>query len=78
KGLFIGNVIALVLCFLQDKFRFIRLNRSSYFLDYVPVNLTSDIFLFTNLGSLIFIFLAMFLPALIILRVDPVKTMRYD
>ncbi len=78
KGLIIGNIIALVLSIAQDKFQFIKLDQASYFIDYVPINLTPGIFIFTNIGSLIFIFLAMFLPALIILQIDPVKTLRFD
>lgn len=78
KGLIIGNIIALTLCFVLDKFHLIKLDRASYFIDYVPVNLTAEIFVYTNIGSLIFIFLAMFLPALIILQIDPVKTLRYN
>ncbi len=78
KGLIIGNIIAAAICFAQDKFQFIKLNRSSYFIDYVPINLSPEIIIFTNLGSLIFIFLAMFLPALIIIHIDPVKTLRYN
>lgn len=78
KGLIIGNIIAAALCFAQDKFQFIKLNRSSYFIDYVPINLSAEIIALTNLGSLIFIFLAMFLPAMIIIQIDPVKTLRYN
>ncbi|MBN2523538.1 MAG: ABC transporter permease [Bacteroidales bacterium] len=78
KGLFIGNIIAIALCYVQDRFQCIKLNRSSYFIDYVPINLTAEIFAFTNIGSLILIFLAMFMPALIIMHIDPVKTLRYN
>jgi len=78
KGLVIGNIIAIALCYVQDRFQCIKLNRSSYFIDYVPINLTPEIFVFTNIGSLILIFLAMFMPALIIMHIDPVKTLRYN
>lgn len=78
KGLMIGNLIAFTVCFLQDKFQILKLNQTSYFIDYVPINTSFTIFLLTNLGSLLFIFLAMYLPALIILRIDPVKTLRYE
>lgn len=78
KGLLIGNLIAIIICLLQDKFQILKLNQSSYFIDYVPINMGFGIFFLTNLGSLLFIFLAMYLPALIILRIDPVKTLRYE
>lgn len=78
KGLLIGNALALAVCYIQDTFRLFKLDPGSYFIDYVPVNLSLPVILFTNLASLILIFLAMYMPALIISRVDPVKTLRYE
>jgi lipoprotein-releasing system permease protein len=78
KGLVIGNLIAVALCTLQDKFQLMKLDHRSYFIDYVPINLTVLIFIAANLGSLLLIFISMYLPALVILRIDPVKTLRYN
>ena len=78
KGMLIGNLLAIALIFIQDHFQLLKLNQASYFIDYVPVNLTVPIVLFTNLGSLLMIFIAMYMPVLIILRIDPVKTLRYN
>jgi lipoprotein-releasing system permease protein len=78
KGLLFGNIIAFIICFIQDKFQILKLDKVSYFIDYVPINMSSVIFLLTNIGSLLFIFLAMYLPTLIILKIDPVKTLRYE
>jgi lipoprotein-releasing system permease protein len=78
KGLIIGNMLALTLCTIQSKFQVMKLDQSSYFIDYVPINLTPLIFIATNIGSLLCILMAMYLPTLIILRIDPVKTLRYN
>lgn len=78
KGLVIGNMLALAICFIQERFQLLKLNQSSYFIDYVPVNLTWLIVIFTNLGSLFIIFLSMLIPTLVILKIDPVKTLRYN
>lgn len=78
KGLLTGNILAILICYLQDKFQLLKLDQASYFIDYVPVNLTAPIVILTNLGSLLLIFLAMYLPAIIIVRIDPVKTLRYN
>lgn len=78
RGLFFGNLLAFGICYLQDRFQFFKLDPSSYFIEYVPINLSWLIILLTNLVSLLLIFLAMYMPALIITRVDPVKTLRYD
>jgi lipoprotein-releasing system permease protein len=78
KGLIIGNIIATVICLLESKFHILKLDQSSYFINYVPVSLTSSIYIFTNIGSLVLILAAMILPTLLIIRIDPVKTIRYD
>jgi lipoprotein-releasing system permease protein len=78
KGMIIGNIIAITIALLQDKFQIMKLNQTSYFIDYVPINLTLPIVILTNLGSLLMIFIAMYLPALIILKIEPVKTLRYN
>jgi lipoprotein-releasing system permease protein len=78
KGLLIGNVIAFTICMLQKNLQLIKLNRSSYFIDYVPVNFSIMIFVLTNLGALLIIYFAMYLPTIMIVRIDPVKTLRYN
>jgi lipoprotein-releasing system permease protein len=78
EGMAIGNAIALFLCYLQDKFQLIKLNQTSYFIDYVPINLSLSIIVVTNIVCLLLILLSMFLPTLLISRIDPVKTLRYD
>jgi lipoprotein-releasing system permease protein len=78
KGLLLGNLIAIIICLVQEKYQILKLDQASYFIDYVPINMSFAIYFLTNLGSLLFILLAMYLPALIILRIDPVKTLRYE
>jgi lipoprotein-releasing system permease protein len=38
KGLLFGNVLGLGLCYLQYKFRIIKLNAHDYYMSYVPVD----------------------------------------
>jgi len=78
KGLIIGNIIAIAICVLEDKFHLIKLDQTSYFINYVPVNLTPAIFILTNVVSFALIISAMILPTLLIAKIDPVKTLRYD
>jgi len=78
KGMVIGNVMAFLICYLQDKFQIIKLNQASYFIDYVPINLSIGIILITNIACLALILVSMLLPTLLISNIDPVKTLRYD
>ncbi len=78
KGLFWGNLIGLSICWLQYTFRIIKLEQSSYFIDYVPINFNGLYFLILNIGTLILTLLILQLPAMVISRISPVKTIRYD
>lgn len=78
KGLIWGNIIALTLLLVQNKFHIIKLDQASYFIDYAPVNLNLWIIMLINMGSLFFIFVFMVLPVIIVSRIEPVKTLRYN
>lgn len=78
QGLLLGNIIAFTLMILQDKFHILKLDQTSYFIDYAPVNFSFSYFLLINLGSLVAIFLFMLLPVIIVTRIEPVKTLRYN
>lgn len=78
QGLLYGNLIALTFIFVQDKFHFIKLDQTSYFIDYVPVNFNIWHVLSINIGALVLIFTFMLLPVIIVSRIEPVKTLRYN
>jgi len=78
KGMIIGNIIAGIICFLQDKFQIIKLNQASYFIDFVPIHFSAGIFLITNIVCFAFILVSMYLPTILISRIDPAKTLHYE
>lgn len=78
KGLLWGNVIGLAICFIQYQFHIIKLDQASYFLNRVPINLNLGYILLLNSGTLICIVVMLLLPSLIISRITPVKTIRYN
>lgn len=78
KGLFWGNIIGAGLCILQDTFRLMKLNPESYFLEYVPVHLNIATILLLNAGTLIITMAILVLPSLMIARISPARTIRFD
>lgn len=78
RGLFWGNAFAIGIAFIQNKFQIIKLNSTSYFIDFVPININLGWLIGLNLASLSLIFIFMLLPVLIITRVTPAKTIRYE
>jgi lipoprotein-releasing system permease protein len=77
KGLLIGNVIAISFCFLQEKFKLIPLDPENYYMSYVPVSWHWPIFLWVNLATVFLVGLIIILPTLSILRISPVKALKY-
>jgi lipoprotein-releasing system permease protein len=78
KGLMWGNLIGLLICFLQYRFNLITLDPESYYLDTVPINLNLVHILLLNLGTLASTFLFLIIPSMIIARVSPEKSIRFE
>jgi lipoprotein-releasing system permease protein len=77
KGFLLGNVLAFLLCFLQDKFRIVKLNQADYYLSYAPVEFDIPKILLINVFAFIVILLFMIIPALVISSIKPVKILRF-
>lgn len=76
-GILIGNGLALVLGYMQQKFHLISLDESEYYISHVPIEFNFGFILLINLVVLIVCLLFMFLPALVISRIRPSKTLRF-
>jgi lipoprotein-releasing system permease protein len=78
KGLFWGNLAGISLCLIQHYFKIITLNPESYFLEFVPVNFNLSHLFLLNAGTLIITLAVLILPSMVIARIDPSKTIRFD
>jgi len=78
KGLLWGNIIGLVICFLQWKFELISLDPASYFLDTVPINFNVLHLFALNAGTILITMIFLIVPSTIISRVSPEKAIRFD
>lgn len=78
RGLLLGNLIGLGIGFLQDQFRLVPLDAASYYMSYVPVEWNWPIFIWLNLGITILTALVLWIPVLVISRIDPIKSIRFD
>ncbi len=77
-GILIGNVAGLGLIAIQKLWHIVPLNPQSYYLSYVPVELSLWHWLILNVSVLVLAFLLMIVPAGIIGRVSPSKVMRFE
>jgi lipoprotein-releasing system permease protein len=78
KGLFFGNALGLGICYLQDTFKFIKLNPHDYYMSYVPIAWNWETVLLLNVLVLFIVTLVLLLPTAFVSRVSPIKAIRFD
>ncbi len=78
RGLIIGNVVGIGLCLIQMYTGVITLDPESYYVSTVPINLNIIHLLILNIGTLLVTLSMMFLPSLIISRISPADSIRFN
>jgi len=78
RGLLYGNIIGIGLCYLQDKFKWIKLNPADYYMSYVPISWSWDVILLLNLLTFSIIVLVLLIPTMFISGINPIKAIRFD
>jgi lipoprotein-releasing system permease protein len=77
-GLLIGNAAGLLLCWLQHQFGWVSLDEVSYYVKIVPISIDWGQLLWVNAWTYISCVVALLIPALIILRITPVRAIRFS
>lgn len=78
RGLLAGNAIALGLIFMQDKLRLLPLDPESYYISFVPVEITASTVVLLNVGFVAVAVAVVIVPSLIITRLRPASILRYE
>lgn len=78
RGLFWGNLIGLSICAVQYFTGLIKLDPAAYFLSQVPIRFEWFYFLLLNVGTLLTVLIILILPSLVISRISPSKTIRFN
>ena len=78
KGLLLGNALALLFCLVQAKTHLIHLDPENYFVSFVPVHVSIPSILAADVVAYLGIILMLWLPARLIARIDPSKTVKAD
>ncbi len=76
-GLLIGNLLAFLICWLQQRYGFITLPEESYYISQAAVNIVWWQIALVNIGTFIVCVLVLLLPTLVIARIQPVKAIQF-
>jgi lipoprotein-releasing system permease protein len=78
KGIAWGNIIGLTLCWLQHTTGFIALDESAYYIQTAPVKIIPMQWLQVNAGTTVVCFFVLLIPSLLVKKINPVQTLRFD
>ncbi len=78
RGLLFGNLIGIGAVLLQYFFHLVELDSNTYYVEYMPVIFNVTYILILNAGIILSCMLMMFFPTLILTRITPIKTLRFD
>ena len=78
KALIIGNIIGIGLALLQKYGHIVRLDPTSYYMPYVPIQLSIPALLMLNVGIIAVSYLTLLGASHIISTIKPTSTMRFE
>lgn len=78
KALVVGNILGVGICLIQQYTHVFKLDPTSYYLEYVPINLKVWHLVLLNLGTVAVTILMLLLPSYFITKISPEKTIRFE
>jgi len=78
KGVLIGNLLALLLVWLQYQYHIIPLDAEHYYMSFVPVNFDWIALFWVNIVSIPLIIMILTIPTHYIAKISPVKVIRFQ
>lgn len=78
KGMILGNFIGILFGFLQSNYQFLTLDAESYYMEFVPISWDWPIIIFLNVLTFLVVSLTLSIPTMIINRITPIKSIRFD
>lgn len=76
-GLLLGNVLGLLVCWLQDRYGFITLPEDAYYISKAAVDIEWWEIALVDLGTFIICFVVLLIPTLVVKRIQPVRAIQF-
>lgn len=78
QGMLWGNLIGIGFGLLQSHFKLIPLDPENYYMEFVPIEWDLLTIVLLNLLIFVVVGLVLAIPTLVILRIEPIKAIRFD
>jgi lipoprotein-releasing system permease protein len=77
-GIGLGTLIGLGLCFLQEKFEWIQLDETAYFIKTLPIEFNVTQIASVIIGTALVCYVSFLIPTLWIKKISPTKAIKFD
>ncbi|MFM1913181.1 MAG: hypothetical protein RIR51_1019 [Bacteroidota bacterium] len=77
RGIILGNIIGLGLCFIQSEFELIPLNESIYYMSFVPISWSINTLILINLFTILFVILIALIPTRYLDKLNPLEAINF-
>ena len=78
NGLLWGNLIVLTFSICQNYFDLISLDENIYFMSFVPVKIELMSLFLINIGTIIICYLVLVIPSVVISKISPAKSIKFE
>lgn len=78
RGIIIGNLLGLILAWIQYEFHIIKLDPASYYMQWVPIKINFTDILILDVAVIAFAFITLIIASSIISRIKISTTIRYE
>jgi len=76
-GLLLGNLLGLTICWLQQRYGFIKLPEDAYYISQAAVNIIWWQVVLVDIGTLLICFIILLIPTIIVKRIQPVRAIQF-
>lgn len=77
-GLIPGTIIAMLFCYIENRYRLIPLNPANYFVDHVPAKIDLLTVISIDIAAFAVVMLIMLIPCRMISRISPATTLKVE
>jgi len=77
RGLLIGNLMAVVFCYVQCTYQLIPLDPENYYMNSVPILWDTPTWIYVNVGTCLLVALTITIPTLFIKKIEPKDAINY-
>ena len=77
RGLLIGNLLAVVFCYVQYTYQLIPLDPENYYMNSVPILWDTPTWIYVNVGTCLLVALTITIPTLFIKKIEPKDAINY-